>query len=156
MNNEQRERVMDEARRNLAQLAAFAPGQRIPDDPAPQRLDESARREWQLPEPEPPKPERGLDINPQATWDAWNAWADQKIAAAIAIEREFLLTVVGEGLGEMLEQQRKAMSAEAQELRLELTRLQAVLAEYHALLSVDHHRSAPLDIPNPLSSKRVN
>jgi hypothetical protein len=155
--DEERERIVAELQMNLARLRNFQPGCRIPEaDPSPPRLDASERREWRLPEPEPPKPEQKLDTDPSRTRDAWNAWADQKIAAAIDAEREFMLEVVGQWAGAMMEEQKKAQSAEAKELRTELTRLQAMLAEYRALLSVDHHRSAPLDIPNPLSSKRVN
>src|SRR5262245_36029346 len=105
--DKEREKIAAEVRANLARLANLQPGCRIPDDPEPQRLDESARREWQLPEPEPPKPEPQLDTDHSR---AWNAWCDERIAAAIAVEREFLLMVVGEGIGELLEQQRKSMS----------------------------------------------
>ena len=45
-------------------------------------------------DPSPPRPK--LDTRSEPNWDGWNNWADQKIATALAVEREAVLTAVAE------------------------------------------------------------
>jgi hypothetical protein len=159
--NEEREQVLREARENM-RLRDFPDAANVYSEPPP-RVPEQYRREWTRPQPEPPQRERGLDTNQdlgrQAQWDAsWNAWADLKIANALAAERTFVMECVGHAIGEMLEQEReeqkRALRLEASELRLELTKLRTLLAEHRALFATGDR--SVLDLPNPLAAKRVN
>jgi hypothetical protein len=160
MTDEEREQILREARENM-RLRNFPDAANVYSEP-PRRSETTERREWRTPEPqpEPPKrkPELNTDVARQAQSDAsWNAWADAKIADAVAAERALVLEVVGQAVGEMLEQEReeqkRALRLEASDLKLELTQLRTLLAEYRALF-VTGDRSA-LDLPNPLA-KRVN
>jgi hypothetical protein len=160
MKDEERKRILREARENV-RLRDFPHAANVHHADPPPRVSKELRREWRRPEPEQPKPE--LDTNPelgrQATWDAWNAWCDQRIAAAIAAERAFMVEVVGAAIGQMLdeesEEHKRALSLEVRELKIEIAKLQCALAEQRAFSAAGDRRSV-LDLPNPLTNKSVN
>jgi len=79
------------------------------------------RREWKLPEPEPPPRERGLDTSPVN----WSSVIDQRIADA----RGYLLEVITETVAELAERQRDAIDDAMRPLRAELCELKISNAE---------------------------
>jgi hypothetical protein len=158
MTDEERERILAEARENV-RSRDFPNTEARHEDPRPRR------EYWQRPEPEPKKREPKRDTNAdyldrRAQSDAsWNEWADQKIANAIATERAFMREAIGGAIAEMLDEERqeykRALNREAQDLKLELVKLQTILAEYRALFATSDRRSV-LDLPNPLTTRNVN
>jgi hypothetical protein len=121
----------------------------------------SERRQWQRPEPEPPRDRKDRTSvrsqpEPEPDWSGWEKWADAKIANAIAAEREFVLEVVGQAIGEMLdkgrEEARKALALQVAELKVELAKTRTVLAEAKLFAATGDRRSV-LDLPNPLRPK---
>jgi hypothetical protein len=156
MTDEERKQILREAHENM-RLRDFPDAANVYSEPPP-RVPEQYRREWTRPQPEPPqrKPEPAPVAEPD--WSGWEAWADAKIANAIATERAFVMECVGHAIGEMLEQEReeqkRALRLEASELKLELTQLRTLLAEYRAIFA-SSNRSI-LDLPSPLTVKRVN
>jgi hypothetical protein len=142
---------MDErAQRILAE--GFDTVDRLKDLQVEQRDDSDdalARWDAMRPKPERSRPERGLDTDLPALIDA-------KVAEAIATEREFVLECVGEAIGEMLAEERKAakveLSDEVRRLRIELSNLETTIAEIRGIIAAEAQRSSAtvIDLPNPL------
>jgi hypothetical protein len=123
-----------------------------------ERVEESMRWDratklgaWQRPASEPkPKSASGelttskKPPEPAPDWSGWERWADAKIANAIIAEREIMLTIVGEALGELMNNLRDEFEKTLAE------KLAALRAEFNVArafaLATD---STPL--PNPLS-----
>jgi hypothetical protein len=162
MTDEERERILAEARENVRTRDfphAVNIHRALVEDPPARRAHEEPRREWQRPRPEPPKPEPDSSRGQQATWAAWNAWADSKIATAIADERAFMREAIGGAIAKMLdderEEQKRALSLEVRELKIELAKLQLAITELKTV-AAGGDRRAILDLPNPLTTRNVN
>ena len=106
------------------------------------------RREWKLPEVEPPPRERKRDTSPVN----WSAVIDQRIAA----ERQFLIQVVGEAIGEVREQieestrkefeeQLRQARVDAAEAKIRLAELRISFTELREQLSAGH--GGTIDLP---------
>jgi hypothetical protein len=80
-----------------------------------------------------------------------------EIDQRIANERQFMLEVVGEALGEAWATQRadakNELNDELRSLRIDLCELQTTLCELRQVIAADHG-SKVIDLPNPL--RRVN
>jgi hypothetical protein len=150
MTEEERRRILDEARATLARPM--------------ERYTPKRGGEWKPPaEPEPEPPPRGLDTAPTD----WSAVIDGRIASARAAmgaeleaTRAFVLEVVAEALGEALADHRKEAAGEladaVRSLRIELLELQTTLCEVRQALAIErgHKSGTVIDMPNPL--RRVN
>jgi hypothetical protein len=89
----------------------------------------------------------------QQDWSQWDAWCQAHIRNAIEAERAFMLQVVGQALGEMLQKERQEAKSELVEeidkLRIELARAQTTIAELRALTAGEQAKvpdGAPLAI----------
>lgn len=93
----------------------------------------------------------------RADWSAWNAWADERIQSALDRERAALVEGLGEGLAQLLADERKSTMAavrdQVRELKVEATSLRAEILELRTLLALE--RGKVVDMPSPLRS-RVN
>ena len=86
--------------------------------------------------------------NSEPNWDAWNAWCDQKIANALAAERQAVVQMIAEEMSDALAETRNDLAAEAKELRLEVEALRATLEELRAVINSE--KAKVIDLPSPL------
>jgi hypothetical protein len=158
MSTADRRRILDEARQTLVrsrETLADAAGRPVVDkdqDPPPLRY-----RTMAAPPPEPsPKPAPKLDTA-DASW--WENWLASRLNARLAVEREAMASAVGEELADMLDaeraEHRAELETEIKNLRLELDGLVETVNDLRAVISLERG-SAPVDLPNPLSPRRVN
>ncbi|MCP1887111.1 hypothetical protein J2R71_010343, partial [Bradyrhizobium japonicum] len=74
-----------------------------------------------------PPPRRELDTrrrsNNEPNWDAWNEWADAKIANALAVERKIVLEVIAEEINSAVNEAHDHLADELKSLRIEHTQL---------------------------------
>ena len=88
--------------------------------------------------------------------DWWDA-IDERIAAALAVERRLVAVAIGEAVGKLLNEERrntmKAARDEMRELKIEIAKHASEVAALREALAVE--RSKVVDIPSPLS-RRVN
>jgi hypothetical protein len=125
------ERARRQSMATLERLADFTPRENDGD------LHYSEPRQaWTLPQPEPPKRQRHTrtaSVAEPPDWSAWNAWCDQRIAAAVARERAEMIPIIGEAIGKLLDveadRHKSELSEKISELRLEVAKLHTVLAE---------------------------
>jgi hypothetical protein len=92
-----------------------------------------------------------------ADWSAWNEWADGRIDAAIDAATQGF----GEAISKILEDERRdvlrTLRGEIADAKIEASRLAAEVAELRVQLAqyaID--RAKVVDMPSPLSSRRVN
>jgi len=131
MSDEERERILGEARATLDRLSDM--------EPAP--LDPFKGPDWTQREPPAPQPvrrEHKLDTAP-IDWDA-------RIAAAVAQERKYLLDVLGGVLTELMQREhanaKGDLADEVRSLRLELTELATTVAELRRTLATERAADA--------------
>jgi len=94
-------------------------------------------------------PNRELTSDPNDNNAAWNE-VDQRIANAIARERQFIIQIIGESIGSMLSEARRK---DKHELADEVRKLWTVISELqHTLHSIDRaaEYAKTVDLPNPL------
>ena len=88
----------------------------------------------------------------RADWSAWNAWADERIQSALDRERAALVEGLGEGLAQLLADERESTMAavrdQVRELKVEATSLRAEILELRTLLALE--RGKVVDMPSPL------
>jgi hypothetical protein len=143
--DQDRERILAEARGHIRGIcgndgvSATLP----PSDELPPADDVLERWERLKPPPEPPQRERGLDTAP-IDWEA-------RISEAIATEREFVLAVMGEALGETCAAQRKEIDIELREMRIEIAELRITNAELRHRMNAERGKfgDAPIDCLTP-------
>ena len=91
----------------------------------------------------------------------WISCVHELIAETIAAERERTTELLAELLAHIqresakkLREERRSLADETKALRIELCELQVVVGELRAALAAE--RGKPLDLPSPLSARRVN
>jgi hypothetical protein len=152
MNRADRRRILAEAREAIASVDRTLARAALRDLPA-------EPREWRLPEPEPPKRQRGLDTMPVTNhsttdWSGWERW----LAAHLQRERTLTNKSVGFAIGKMLREQREEckqeLSAEVRQLRIELSNLETTLAELRSIIASE--RAPVIDLPALPPRSRTN
>jgi hypothetical protein len=83
-------------------------------------------------------------VETQQAFD-WNAWCNQRIAEAIHAEREFMLQVIGDALGEALGRERKRDKSDlAQEVNKLWTCISEIQETIRALNRVNASEGKPM------------
>jgi hypothetical protein len=155
MTDQERREILRQAREHLARRPGLYTSPPV------------ERREWRQPEPEPPEPEPKLDTA-EIDWSGEIARAianvRNELRADLEGTRAFILEVVGQGLGELLDGQRQDFEAklaqvesklakldsEQREARLETAELRIRLAEQRQARG-----NAALDLP-PVARRELN
>jgi hypothetical protein len=158
-NEDDRRRIVAEAKANLERLEdcerRFA-AERVAKTEASVLLpgEQDTMEHWtnMQPEPDPSPRHRKLDTHSEPNWDGWNNWADQKIARALAVEREAVLTAVAQEISDEREAMGGQLAEEVRSLRIEITALQAVIDELRAVIRAESTKV--IDLPNPM--RRAN
>jgi hypothetical protein len=148
MNDEQRSRILQEARDNVDRLASVRPRERIITNV----INEDKLAAWKrtMPKPEPKPRQRGLDTAPVD----WSSIIDERIGNM----KEFVMDVLGQALCESFNIERGAYADALKErdrkigqLELDLLRAQAELARLNTRViqgEVDRDReSKVIDVP---------
>jgi hypothetical protein len=150
-NEDDRRRIVAEAKANLERLEdcerRFA-AERVAKTEASVLLpgEQDTMEPDMQPEPDPSPRHRKLDTHSEPNWDGWNNWADQKIARALAVEREAVLTAVAEEISDEREAMEGQLAEEVRSLRIEITALQAVIDELRAVILAESAKV--IDLPN--------
>jgi hypothetical protein len=172
MDDDERRAIIEQARETCARLADLEPRQRAYDpETFPDREYERERdRREKLRAQQPPRPERGLDID-----------IDAKIAAAISAERETMIEIIAETLAlerrdvgeritrlEVLEREleRRSVDADAaaklgdgaRKLKAEIATLQDCIAELRGVVANEAKRGSAtvFDLPSFRYPKDLN
>jgi hypothetical protein len=131
MTDEDRQRILDEAREILdatAHIAAEAAARDKSADPP---------REWKLPEPEPERRRRRLDTV-RTDWSA-------TIAQAVAAERQHMATLLAELVAEVRAEAADDLERSVRTLNGELADLKATLAELRLVIASE--KAAVVELP---------
>ena len=127
MTDEERNEILNQAFRNISVEREAKSDHGL-------NLDEDPLEMWErnMPQPEPEPPQRKLDTGRGPNI---YQWIEQRIQA----EREFILEVAGQAIGEMLDEQHKAAKSalqdEVRELKIEICDLQVTLAELRQVMA---------------------
>jgi hypothetical protein len=150
MTNEERNRVLEQARTLLAQRPErYVPPEpllvRKRYDPTPDERDRPRMTEGMM------RRQREAEAAQQS--DGWNHWLETRLNVALAAERKAMLRavvkIVGQSLGETISEalaaERNAWERKLRELRLECAKLSATLDSLHDIIGAE--RAKTLDLP---------
>jgi uncharacterized protein YlxW (UPF0749 family) len=95
-------------------------------------------------------PSRRLDTRSNSTpnWDAWNEWADAKIANALAVERKAIVELLASEMSKALDDAYNDLAEEARSLRIEVTALQDTVEQLRSIIKSE--KAKVIDLPNLL------